>query len=550
MRVAVLTLALAAGIAAALPGTAAAALLWSQPERLSRNGANGVNTAIDARGDALAVWGERYGPGRGGNAYSWRAPGGEWSARRFVNVDEDGEWTYPRVVMTPLGHATVVWGGADGALLAADARPGQAFGPPVAVTGRMPQTHPELAADDAGNLLVAWPEADRDERTIGWSVRIASRPAGASWTAPRTLTDRAAGTVAIAVNSAGAAAVVWSSADTAEPWIAYRPPAGDFGPPERVPLGAGFAKVALSEAGEAIVSMPGSLLSAPHSNGERFAVRSPLGEWAEPVELDPLGSATQLLAERDGSVSFLVEKPEVASDPREIRYVTRRRDGTIRDSGPIATDAFAASAGTNLRGDVLVAWTQMSGEGEHWEVPTRVGIAQRRAGLFVPEPLLSEPTAQPRRPALNDAQQAVVGWDAASQPGEHPAWVMAAVREDPKLPPLPFPPVVDILPLPDAALDPDGGLRVDARCSLSCKLTPSAMLYASKSTPLASGRGPSRRLRARARRGVEVRFGKDAARSVRKALRQGRRPWVSISLRARGASPRPVTFSRRVRLER
>ena len=541
-------------IAAALPVTANAALVWSSPEQLSRNAASGINTVIDARGDALAVWGERYGPGRGGNAYSWRAPGGEWSARRFVNIDEDGAWTYPRVVMTPLGHATIVWGGADGALLAADARPGKAFGSPVAVTGPMPQAHPELAADDAGNLLVAWPEADRDSRTMGWAVRIASRPAGARWTAPRTLATGAAGTIAIAVNSAGAGVVVWSSGDTAEPWLSYRPPAGDFGPPERVPLGAGFAKVALSEAGEAVVSMPGGhLLTGSHGNSERFAVRSPLGEWSESVELDPLGSTRQLLAERDGSVSFLVEKPEVApgpSDPSEIRYVTRRGDGTIRDSGRIATNAFGAMAGTNLRGDVLVAWRQMSGEGKYWEVPTRVGIAQRRAGLFVPEPLLSEPVAEPARPALNDAQQAVVGWDAASQPGAHPAWVMAAVREDPKLPPLPFPPVVDIIPLPDTALDPDGRLRVTARCSRSCKLTPSATLYTSKSTPLVSRQGPTRRLRARAQGGIDVRFGSGAVRSVRKALRQGRRPWVSVSLSARGASPRPVTFSRRVRLER
>lgn len=553
MRVAGLALGWTAAIAAALPGTANAALVWSQPEQLSRNGGNGVNTAIDARGDALAVWGERYGPGRGGNAYSWRAPGGEWSARRFVNVDEDGAWTHPRAVMTPRGHATVFWGGADGALLAADARPGQAFGPPVAVTSAMPQTHPEVAADDAGNLLLAWPEADRDARTIGWSVRIASRPAGGRWTAPRTLATRAAGTIEIAVNSAGAAAVVWSSADTAEPWLSYRPPAGDFGPPERVPgLGAGFAKATLSEAGEAVVSMLGGhLLPGSHPDNERFVVRSPLGEWAEPVELDPLGSTTQLLAERDGSVSFVVQRP-TTSESSEIRFVTRRRDGTIRDPGPVATDAYGAEAATNLRGDVLLAWAQTSGENARtrpWDAPTRVGIAQRRAGLFVSEPLLSEPMAFPARPALNDAQQAVVGWDAASQPGEHRASVWAAVREDPKLPPLPFPPVVDIAPLPDAALDPDGRLRVTARCNRSCKLTPSATLYASKTTPLVSGRGPSRRLRARARRGIEVRFGSRAARSVRKALRQGRRPWVSISLSARGASPRPMTFSRRVRLE-
>ena len=545
VRVAGLALAWAAMIAAAAPGTGTAALVWSQPEQLSRNGASGVKTAIDARGDALAVWGERYGPGRGGNAYSWRAPSGKWSARRFVNVDADGDWSYARAVMTPLGHATVVWGGADGALLTADARAGQAFGPPVAVTGPMPLTFPALAADDAGNLLLAWSESNGDRRAPEHSVRIASRRAGGRWTAPRTLAT-GGGVPEIAVNSAGAAAVVWSDG-TFQPWLSYRPPAGDFGPPERVPLGGGFAKVAVSEAGEAIVSMPGSLLSAPHARGERFAVRSPLGEWSEPVELDPLGSTRQLLAERDGSVSFLVEKPAVSSDPSEIRFVTRTRDGAIRDSGPIATDAYGAAAGTNLRGDVLVAWVQMSGEGE--QTRTRVGIAQRRAGLFVPEPLFSKPMAWTPHPALNDAQQAVVGWD-ASQPSELPDSVRVAVREDPKLPPLPFPPVVEIVPLPDTGLGPDGRLRVTARCSRSCNLTPSATLYASKTTPLVSGRGPSRRLRARARRGIEVRFGSRAARSVREALRQGRRPWVSISLRARGASPRPVTFSRRVRLER
>jgi hypothetical protein len=86
------------------------------------------------------------------------------------------------------------------------------------------------------------------------------------------------------------------------------------------------------------------------------------------------------------------------------------------------------------------------------------------------------------------------------------------------------------------------------RCSTACKATPRGILAADGSDQLVAASGSSKRISAKRRALVELRFGSEQSRKVRKAIRAGHKPWVSISVRARGRSPRPVTVSRRIRL--
>jgi hypothetical protein len=190
----------------------------------------------------------------------------------------------------------------------------------------------------------------------------------------------------------------------------------------------------------------------------------------------------------------------------------------------------------NLRGDILTSLYSPRAD-----VP--VELIERAPGEeFGPRRAQGGTYA---RVAINDAGQAAVmlGAGNASSPP-----VQVAVREDPRLPVLPFPPTVDIDTPVDPGLDEKGELRLAVSCSTACKATPNGILAAEGDSQLVAASGSSKRIRAKRRGLVTLRFGSEQSRKVRKALRAGRKPWVSVSVRARGRSPRPITVSRRIRL--
>lgn len=122
------------------------------------------------------------------------------------------------------------------------------------------------------------------------------------------------------------------------------------------------------------------------------------------------------------------------------------------------------------------------------------------------------------------------------------------MRDDPLLPPLPFPPGLDIDVPALPVLDPDGDLVVPVECTTSCVAGAEGVLDPGGDAAPLAGDGPKRRLRARRRGRLKLDFGADGRAAVRKALKAGRKPVVYVSVRARGKSPRPITVSRRVRL--
>jgi hypothetical protein len=540
MRQAIRIAILGALVAALLPASASAELRWSKPDTLMAGGFPG-SVHIDARGDVLAVW-HRIVEGKVRTYYAWRSPRGSWTQAR--EIDATSSWNNVAVVLTPRGRATAAFRDAEGNVLVADSPPGGTFDAPVVVarTGA-PGSGVQLATDDAGNTILAFgggPALRPGEG--GSSVFVAIRRPDGSFGEPEELKGGAVGGGPfVAVNAAGAAAVAWMTSENGVPQVAYRQPAGSFGPAERPSLaGPTFPfQLAVDDSGRVHVASPTQFHVQPVRSV--LASRSPLGGWSEPHEFETGGPPSKMLVEPDGTVNLLMDDHGDREHPR-VEMATRRPDGTVIGPLPVALERAGSDAAMNLRGDILATWEPQ------FDTQGPVEGAIKRAGspaFGLTERLSVSDHAVDPHVAINDAGQAAVMF--ATGGYSNPS-LQVAVREDPADPVLPFPPVVtiDIPSLPP--LDGDGDLLVEVRCGGGCKAAASGVLVPGAKEKTLAGSGASRRIGSARRGTLTLDFGRSGAKAVRRALARGAKPRVHLSVRARGKSPRPMTVSKRVRV--
>ena len=162
-----LTRTLAVAIAlAALAAPAAASAAWTAPTDLSAAGgdAHSAQVAIDAAGDAIAVW-TRF------DGANWRVQSGRQSAAGVLSpvdtLSDLGETaSMPEVAADLTGDAVAVWQAPDGI----KAREVPAFGLPGPVldvsTVGDPAWEPQVAVDASGGVLVLWGRGTQDQGGI------------------------------------------------------------------------------------------------------------------------------------------------------------------------------------------------------------------------------------------------------------------------------------------------------------------------------------------------------------------------------------------------
>jgi hypothetical protein len=533
-----LAAALAAAALLAAPAQADAALRWGDSRTLMKGGFPG-SVHIDARGDVLAIWHRNLGGGTVRDIrtyYAWRAPRGAWTTPREVEASRQA--IDFAVTLSPRGHATAAWHDGHGRIVAVEAQAGGSFDKPdVVASGVSEGRSVRLAADDAGNALVAWSDDVDPAATSG--IAVSTRRAGGAWSKPEELHGGGAGSpAAVAINPAGAAAVAWMTSVGGHPQVAYRQPAGSFGPAEQPPIeGPVYPfKIALDDAGRVHLAAPSKFMQTPVRT--RLTSRSALGGWSDMHEFDTGGAPQVLLVDPDGNVNLFMDNYDVREQPM-VQHVVRRPDGTVVGPNTLALGRYNVDAAMNLRGDMMAAWDYPP-QGAPGPVEAAVKPAGQAA--FGPGVPISKPNSVAPVVALNDAGQAAVMWAIGGY--ANPS-LQVAVRDDPSLPILPFPPAIDIdLPeLPE--IDADGDLPIDVLCAVSCKASARGVLAPGGGAQLRAGSGKTRKLRAKRRGALTLDFGSDGADAVRAA---GGRATVFVTVRARGKSPRPITVSRRVRL--
>ena len=269
---------------------------WSEPEILSLPGEEGERSqvAIDAAGNAIAVW--VTGDGIGGFVVrsAVRPPGGTWSEPEDVS-DSISAAGSPILAIDAVSEAVAVWTAFDngdvlvqGAVRSADGEWSEPDDLSPAGQDVTPLEAPGVAIDAAGNAIAVWKlEGSND------IVQAAMRPADQeNWAAPDDLSDAGqdAGEPVVAMNGAGEAVAVWTRLDgTNTIQAAVRPAGGDWADPDDLSdasQNAAEPDVAMDEAGEAVAVWT-------RSNGTndivQGAVRPAGGDWADPNDLSASG---------------------------------------------------------------------------------------------------------------------------------------------------------------------------------------------------------------------------------------------------------------------
>jgi hypothetical protein len=191
---------------------------WQAPIDLSADGQNSERPeiAVDSRDDAVAVW-ERY------NGANWILQGavrparGQWQAP--VDLADERETAYePQVAMDPRGDAVAVWRRSNGANFGANRivqgvlRPADGeWQAPVNLSAEGENSYgPQVTMDPRGDAVAVWSSYNGvAPRTF--IIQGTLRPAGGAWQAPVKLSPEGheAYKPQVAVDPRGAAVAVW-----------------------------------------------------------------------------------------------------------------------------------------------------------------------------------------------------------------------------------------------------------------------------------------------------------------------------------------------------
>jgi len=134
---------------------------WTEPVELSEPDSEEPSVAMDAAGNAIAIW--RFDPGFGaGHAQLATLAAGEEEWTEPVTISErlTGEEARPQVAVDPEGRATAVWRGWNGSTPVVEAATGTIGGPWSAPLTLAPadnwSAYPAVAMDATGNAAAIW----------------------------------------------------------------------------------------------------------------------------------------------------------------------------------------------------------------------------------------------------------------------------------------------------------------------------------------------------------------------------------------------------------
>ena len=178
---------------------------------------NAPQAAIDASGNATAVWGVMY----SGRWCIWFAEKASSSSTWSLGTSLSDEpyplpptnSTNPRMVLDSNGVPIVVWQAFDGTntiIQSSTKTEGHWQNSPDNVTTTGCAQAPQVAIDGDGNATAVWQIADEDH----WSVQSAVKPFGSSWGEATTLSATGSSFAPqVVVDPSGNATAVWANTD-------------------------------------------------------------------------------------------------------------------------------------------------------------------------------------------------------------------------------------------------------------------------------------------------------------------------------------------------
>ena len=296
---------------------------WSDPEDLFTNGARGPQLAMNAAGDAVAVWN-----GFNGDKFvTWaavRPAGGEWSNPEDLSVAGELDSFDPQVAIDAAGTAIVVWerlitAGDDVVRASVRTAEGNWSASRDISTASEDVNSPRVAMNAAGEAVAAWAVSDEGDT----SLRAATRPFNGDWSGPEEVSDTGAG-LALAIDSDGNAFALWPTQPLLGAHvlqIGMRPVGGEWSEPEDLSavFNRGFQSydLAVSAASGAIATWTWEREATIPKNGIQAAVRPPGGSWQEPEDISAEGEEAgipKLGLDADGNAIAVWGRKEASNE--------------------------------------------------------------------------------------------------------------------------------------------------------------------------------------------------------------------------------------------
>jgi hypothetical protein len=269
----------------------AASGVWEAPADLSAAGqsASGAQVAVDAQGNALAVW-HRYSGSNWIVQGAVRPAGGAWQAPVDLAVGASA----PQVAVDAQGNAVAVWercNGTDCMVQGAVRAAGGAWQAPVDLSlAGQSVLDPQVAVDAQGNTVAVWSRSDGTDYIVQGAVRPA---ASGVWQAPVDLSGAGQSAVAaqVAVDAQGDTVAVWQRANGTDYIVqgAVRAAGGAW----QAPVDLSAAGPSTSGPQVAFDAQGNAVAVWTRFNGANFivqgAVRAATGAWQAPVDLSAAG---------------------------------------------------------------------------------------------------------------------------------------------------------------------------------------------------------------------------------------------------------------------
>jgi hypothetical protein len=386
---------------------------WQTPVSLSEAGRNAEapQVAVDAQGDAVAVW-QRYDGSHPIVQGAIMPAGGSWQTP--VSLSEAGQNAEkPQVAVDAHGDAVAVWQRYDGShpiVQGAIMPAGRSWQTPVSLSEAGQNAEkPQVAVDAHGDAVAVWQRYDGSNLI----VQGAALPAGGSWQAPVNLSEAGhfAEAPQVALDPQGDAVAVWQRSNGSNRIVqgAFRPAGGSWGVP-----------VNLSEAGQSaeapqvVIDALGDAVAVwERYDGSHEIVQGAImpaaGSWQTPVNLSEAGRSA--------------ETPQVSFDPQGDAVAVWPRyngsnlivQGAVRPAGgswqaPVNLSEAGQFAETpqvaiGAHGDAVAVWERY--DGSH---PMVQGAGYDAAGPLLDG--LSIPTAGTAGRAVSFSVSPLDAWSA------------------------------------------------------------------------------------------------------------------------------------------
>ncbi|HEY1335191.1 MAG TPA: hypothetical protein VGF31_13105, partial [Myxococcaceae bacterium] len=270
---------------------AAAGPTWLAPANLSAPGRDATEpqVAVDGSGDAVAVWARSDGSDTIIQA-SARPAGGAWGPA--VDLSQTGrDATTPQVAVDAAGNAVAVWARSNGShsvIQGASRAAGGGWTPVRDISNSEKNAEePEVVVDPGGRATAVWSRYDGFDYIVQ-SAQLAPA-AGSVWSEPDDLSEKgeSAKEPRVGVDGTGDAVAVWSRLEGTDTiaQAAFRPAGGGWGGAEDLSEPGGDAtepEVAADPGGGAVAVWSRAVGGM---GTVEAADMTPTGSWLEAVDL-------------------------------------------------------------------------------------------------------------------------------------------------------------------------------------------------------------------------------------------------------------------------